>query len=132
MPDLVLLTFGGIFIASWFMLFSFIRMARAEAIQAHGRGLIRNRGFLLAFWLVVGAIALIGISVIRVIQGLFGFFSPALLVVSLALLWAAWSGFHWSATFDRARWHWRLYLAFATAWVIGFGWLAWAGRIHLA
>lgn len=118
--DLILVAFGGIFIASIFMTLGFFRLARQETARENREGLRKNRPFLLALFLCIGAMALTGVSAVRVHDGFVGSelggSSPLAMAASLMMLWAAWTGFHWAATYDRARWHWRLYLLLATLW----------------
>lgn len=122
----ILLCFGGIAIASVFMLFSFSRMVRLEGEAAGWSDLRHNRSFVLALCLVIGATGLTGISAIRTIDGLrgaaLGGSSPVGLFISLGMLWTAWTGFHWAATLGRSRWHWRLYLLMVVLWTTLMVW----------
>lgn len=126
---LIMFCFGGIAISAAAVLIDYYQIARveAQAARAHNKPLRKDRPFVLALSLLLGAIGLIGVAVVRTWDGLAGLSlggsQPAILLASLVLLWASKSGFHWAATLDRRRWHWRLYVASIVVWTGVVAWL---------
>lgn len=119
----LLITFGGLMIVCVFLLFSAGRLALAE-FRAKDREPVRqNRFLILTSAMALSALGLMGVSLVRVRDGLngheLGGTDPMLLSVSLVLLWAAKTAFHWAASLGRRRTMWRLYVALLLVWVAG-------------
>lgn len=123
---LILLAFGGTFIASVALFFNFMRGVRLEGEAVAWTGLLHNNGFVLALSLLVSTVGMMGVCLIRTIDGLNGMdlggSSPLGLLISILLLWGSSSGFHWAATLKRARWQWRMYLALIVVWTALLAW----------
>lgn len=127
---LILLAFGGTFIASVALFFTFMRGARLAAEQTKWTGLRFNGEFVSAGCIGIGSLGLAGVSLIRAIDGLngaqLGGSSPLGLLISMFLLWGAWTGFHWAATLRRPRWQWRFYVLLLLVWLALLLWQAFA------
>jgi hypothetical protein len=124
--SVIFLLFGGIMLASLAIIWNFAYLLREEAkANTPPPSLLEQRSFRLALWPTLASVGLLGNATVRVHDGLtrqqFDGSTPVLLILFLALIWTAWTGFHWDATHER-KWHWRIYVAAVILWV-GFVWL---------
>jgi hypothetical protein len=119
----ILIFFGGIMLVSFFLLVSAGRLALREYRDPAREPLRQNRFFVITTSIAISAMGLMGVSWVRVQDGLegheLGGSSPVTLMVSLLLLWAAKTGFHWAASIGRSRVMWRLYVALVFIWAAG-------------
>lgn len=129
---LILLAFGGTLIASVALFLTFMRAARLAAEATRWTGLRYNREFVSAACVGSGSLGLGGVSLIRTIDGMHGRVlggsCPLGLLISMFLLWGAWTGFHWAATLTRPRWQWRAYVGLLMVWSALFLWETLASR----
>lgn len=121
---LILFGFGGVLIASCFVLVNFSSVAINEAREARSlqRKVLRYRPFVLAISLATIALGLMLLSAIRAVDGLtrghFGGTWPAGVMVAVLIILVGKSGFQWGATFRRHLAQWWIYLGLLASWGI--------------
>lgn len=118
--QLLLFIFGATFLAAIAMFLNISRVAQEEWREAGN-----TRTFRISLWWMFGSLGLAGNCAVRVLDGLdhqnFSGSAPVALASFVALLWIAWTGFHWEAS-ERRPLYWRVYVAVVLLWAIVVAW----------